>query len=75
MEANNKKNFLKFFSNKRMQDISIKNKKNGVLLPESINEKKSRKNKIIKVEYSKILFSILKNKGIKKKLKIPNLNM
>ena len=49
-----------------MQDISIKNKKNGVLLPESINEKKSRKNKIIKIEYSKILFSILKNKGIKK---------
>ena len=46
MEANNKKNFLKFFSNKRMQDISIKNKKNGVLLPESINEKKAEKIKL-----------------------------
>ena len=56
MEVNNKKNFLKLFSNKRMQEIIIKNKKNGVLLPESINEKKNRKNKIIKIEYIKILF-------------------
>ena len=58
-----------------MQEITIKNRKKGVLLPARSKEKKKRKNKIKKEEYNISLLSIFKNNGYKKKLKIPNLNM
>ena len=40
-----------------MQEITIKNRKKGVLLPVSIKEKKKRKNKIKKEEYITSLLS------------------
>ena len=52
----------------------MKNKKNGVLLPDISNEKNKKKNKAINKNHNINLLSIFRNAGYKKKLKIPNLN-